>query len=54
MPVHVRPVEKSMTDGDSLAAFLGQGDGMKNSAALIPELLADGIRLLVYAGNAGE
>lgn len=34
-------------------AFALQGDGVKNSAALIPELLDDGIRLLVYAGNAG-
>ena len=25
---------------------------MHNSAALLPELLADGIRLLVYAGDA--
>ena len=25
---------------------------MKNSAALLPELLSSGIRLLVYAGNA--
>ena len=33
-------------------AFFGQGDGMHNSAALLPELLADGIRLLVYAGDA--
>jgi hypothetical protein len=29
-----------------------KGDGMHNSAAVLPELLADGIRLLVYAGNA--
>ncbi|GJE97833.1 serine carboxypeptidase [Phanerochaete sordida] len=33
-------------------AFFGQGDGMHNSAALLPELIEDGIRLLVYAGNA--
>ncbi|KZS93183.1 peptidase S10, serine carboxypeptidase [Sistotremastrum niveocremeum HHB9708] len=33
-------------------AFMAQGDGMHNSAALLPDLLADGIRLLVYAGNA--
>ena len=31
-----------------------QGDGMHNSAALLPELINDGVRLLVYAGNAGE
>ena len=34
-------------------AFAFQGDGMRNSAALLPELVNDGIRLLVYAGNAG-
>ncbi|KAH9051982.1 Alpha/Beta hydrolase protein [Lactarius vividus] len=34
------------------AAFMYQGDGMHNSAALLPELINDGIRLLVYAGNA--
>ena len=33
-------------------AFFVQGDGMHNSAALLPELLEDGKRLLVYAGNA--
>ncbi|KAH9172463.1 Alpha/Beta hydrolase protein [Lactarius sanguifluus] len=33
-------------------AFMYQGDGMHNSAALLPELINDGIRLLVYAGNA--
>jgi len=33
-------------------AFLGQGDSMHNSATLLPELLADGIRLLAYSGNA--
>ncbi|KAG0706689.1 peptidase S10 serine carboxypeptidase [Suillus ampliporus] len=27
------------------------GDGMKNGAALLPELIANGIRLLIYAGN---
>lgn len=33
--------------------FMYQGDGMHNSAALLPELINDGVRLLVYAGNAG-
>jgi len=33
-------------------AFLMQGDGMHNSAILLPELINDGLRLLVYAGNA--
>lgn len=34
-------------------AFLLQGDTARNSAILLPELLNAGIRLLVYAGNAG-
>ncbi|KAG6856735.1 hypothetical protein H0H87_001335 [Tephrocybe sp. NHM501043] len=33
-------------------AFVMQGDGMHNSALLLPELVNDGVRLLVYAGNA--
>lgn len=33
-------------------AFFEQGDGMHNSAALLPDLINDGIKLLVYAGNA--
>ena len=32
--------------------FFFQGDGMHNSAALLPPLLEDGVKLLVYAGNA--
>lgn len=35
-------------------AFHGQGDGVKNAAALLPPLVNDGVRLLVYAGNAGK
>jgi cathepsin A (carboxypeptidase C) len=33
--------------------FMLQGDGVHNSAILLPELINDGVRLLVYAGNAG-
>ena len=33
-------------------AFMFQGDGMHNSAALLPTILDAGIRVLVYAGNA--
>ncbi|EPS93871.1 hypothetical protein FOMPIDRAFT_1026396 [Fomitopsis schrenkii] len=33
-------------------AFALQGDGAHNSAALLPALVEDGVRLLVYAGNA--
>ena len=32
--------------------FMLQGDGMHNSALLLPDLINDGVRLLVYAGNA--
>jgi cathepsin A (carboxypeptidase C) len=35
-------------------AFTMQGDSAHNSALLLPELIIDGIRLLVYAGNAGR
>lgn len=31
-------------------AFLFNGDGMHNSAAVLPEMVADGVRVLVYAG----
>ena len=34
-------------------AFMLQGDGMHNSALLLTELVNDGVKLLVYAGNAG-
>ena len=34
-------------------AFMMQGDSMHDSSALLPDLINDGIRLLVYAGNAG-
>lgn len=34
-------------------AFHGRGDSVRNSAALLPELIADGVRLLVYAGVTG-
>ncbi|KAF8183771.1 carboxypeptidase C [Mycena galopus ATCC 62051] len=33
-------------------AFLFQGDGAHNSAALLTELVNGGVRLLIYAGNA--
>jgi cathepsin A (carboxypeptidase C) len=34
-------------------AFMLQGDGMRDSKSLLTELVNDGIRLLVYAGNVG-
>ncbi|KAF8126125.1 Alpha/Beta hydrolase protein [Boletus edulis] len=33
-------------------AFMLQGDSMHNTPALLPPLINDGVRLLVYAGNA--
>lgn len=33
--------------------FAAQADGMRNSALLLTDLVNEGIRLLVYAGNAG-
>jgi len=33
--------------------FATQGDGMRNSALLLTDLVNEGVRLLVYAGNAG-
>ena len=35
-------------------AFMLQGDMSHHAAALLPELIDDGVRLLVYAGNASE
>ncbi|KAJ3552650.1 hypothetical protein NM688_g4041 [Phlebia brevispora] len=35
-------------------AFHASGDTVRNSARLLPDLIQDGIRLLVYAGMAGE
>lgn len=34
-------------------AFMMQGDSMHDSSLLLPDLINDGIRLLVYVGNAG-
>ena len=34
-------------------SFRSSGDGMRNSAPLLTDLVNDGIRLLVYAGNTG-
>ena len=34
-------------------AFSSQADGMRNSALLLTDLINEGMRLLVYAGNAG-
>jgi len=33
--------------------FAAQADGMRNSALLLTDLVNEGVRLLVYAGNAG-
>ncbi len=34
-------------------AFHGRGDSVRNSAGFLPELIANGVRLLVYAGVTG-
>jgi cathepsin A (carboxypeptidase C) len=33
--------------------FTLQADGMRNSALLLADVVNEGVRLLVYAGNAG-
>ena len=51
-------VDTSLTfktvNGDVEKAFHAHGDPVRNSAKLLPDLLADGIRVLSYAGMAGE
>ena len=42
----------SICNQDVNKAFTLRGD-WSNSALLLPELVDDGVRLLVYAGNAG-
>lgn len=42
----------SSVNMDVNQAFFAQGDGSRDSAKLLPELVNDGVRLLVYAGNA--
>lgn len=34
--------------------FALQADSMADASLLLPEIINDGIRLLVYAGNAGR
>lgn len=34
--------------------FNMRGEGVKNAAKLLPELINSGVRLLVYAGKAGS
>lgn len=42
-----------LISNDVHEAFSKSGDMIRNSAPLLPELVNDGIRLLVYAGMAG-
>lgn len=35
-------------------AFMLQGDSMRNTPLLLTDMINDGVRLLIYAGNAGE
>jgi hypothetical protein len=46
-PGFVSPSVETITDKSLL-----QGDGMHNSGALLPEMVNNGIRLLLYAGEA--
>lgn len=49
----VNPSAKFESCNDKLSqAFYAHGDSAHNSAALLPELVNDGVRLLVYAGDA--
>ncbi|KAJ7314342.1 Alpha/Beta hydrolase protein [Mycena albidolilacea] len=38
---------------DMLVEFMAHGDGMRDTKSVVPELVHEGIRLLVYAGNTG-
>lgn len=51
--VDAAPIPKSFASCNwrVYSAFLMQGDGVRNSADLLPELINNGVRLLVYAGN---
>lgn len=45
-------LEFASCNSEILQAFAFQGDGAHNRATLLPPLIEDGIRLLVYAGRA--
>ncbi|KAH8824467.1 carboxypeptidase C [Flagelloscypha sp. PMI_526] len=47
-----RAAEFASCNMDVNQAFALHGDGAQNSAELLPELINDGMKLLVYAGNA--
>ncbi|KAJ6536304.1 Alpha/Beta hydrolase protein [Mycena capillaripes] len=38
-------------NNDMIVEFMSQGDGMRDTKSVVPELVDEGIRLLVYAGN---
>lgn len=38
---------------DMIVEFMAQGDGMRDTKSVLPELVDEGIRLLVYTGNTG-
>lgn len=44
----------STCNGEVYRAFMRNGDVMHNTAALLPELVNEGVRLLVYSGDAGK
>jgi cathepsin A (carboxypeptidase C) len=50
----VEPTRKFTSCSTAVGLAFGlQGDGAHNSAELLGELVDDGVRLLIYAGNAG-
>ena len=48
------PIDFVACNKTTNAAFYLQGQAMHNSAALLPKLIKDGIRLLVFAGDTGR
>jgi len=44
----------SLCNSDVEHGFLARGDFIEDIPALLPELVNDGVRLLIYAGVAGE
>jgi cathepsin A (carboxypeptidase C) len=47
-------LEFQLTNTTVNTAFYKSGQAMHNSAALLPELVDSGIRLMAYAGDTGK
>lgn len=52
--VDARALDFVACDNDTNWRFMLHGDGMRDSKSLLTELVDEGVRLLVYAGNVGE